>query len=403
MNGAGFILAINLFIAGLLATAFMTIAAYDRKQQAARWFGLSYLIGMAYVAIEFCIPFFYEAKTIVVLAFAVFLAATIMFNFGLARKYGRPFPAWSAAAFFCVATFAVFLVQDLPRQSFVRMSAYQLPYAAMQFLALWAVVRTKNKRATLDFVLIGLLAASALQFASKPLLAHAFGGWGANPQAYVDSTYAMVSQSMGLVFALAIALTFLVILGRDIVADVTTMSMTDTLSGLLNRGGFEQGAAVAVQDARRLGVPVSLVIADLDHFKLVNDTFGHASGDIVIRTFADFLRSAMAGRHVAGRIGGEEFAILLPGTNLAAARLFAEGARSAFATLEIRGMPKGRRFTASFGVAELAGGEGVSELMIRADRALYAAKDSGRDCVRIAPRPDMRRSGDGYGAAIRMH
>ena len=104
----------------------------------------------------------------------------------------------------------------------------------------------------------------------------------------------------------------------------------------------------------RLGVPVSLVISDLDHFKAVNDTFGHAAGDTVIVTFAGFLRSAMAEHHVAGRIGGEEFAILLPGTNLVAARLFAEGARSAFAALTVDGMPETKRFTASFGVAELA-------------------------------------------------
>lgn len=86
-----------------------------------------------------------------------------------------------------------------------------------------------------------------------------------------------------------------------------------------------------------------------------------------------------------------------------AARLFAEGARSAFSALDIPGFQQGKRFTASFGVAELAGGESVAELMARADRALYAAKESGRDCVKIAPRPDMRRSGDGHGTAIRMH
>ena len=315
MNGAGFILAINLFIAGLLAVAFMTIAAYDRRGMAARWLGLSYLVGMAYIAIEFCIPLIAPAyaKPAVVLAFAVFLAATILFNFGLARKYGRPFPIWPIAVFFVAATLAVFFVQDLPRQSLARMGAYQFPYAVMQAMALWIVVRSAKKRDNLDLTLMCLLAASALQFLSKPLLAHALGGWGSNPQAYADSTYAMVSQSMGIIFALAIALTVLVILGRDILADVTAMSMTDTLSGLLNRGGFEQRAAIALEESTHLGVPASLVIADLDHFKLVNDTFGHASGDVVIRTFAGFLRSAMSAHHVAGRIGGEEFAILLPG------------------------------------------------------------------------------------------
>jgi diguanylate cyclase (GGDEF)-like protein len=207
---------------------------------------------------------------------------------------------------------------------------------------------------------------------------------------------------MGTIFAIAVALLLLVILVRDVLADANTRSETDMLSGLLNRGGFEAHAAEALREASRLGVPVSLVISDLDHFKSINDNFGHAAGDTVIVTFAGFLRSAMAEHHVAGRIGGEEFAILLPGTNLVAARLFAEGARNAFASLTVEGMPATKRFTASFGVAELAGGETISDLMERADKALYLAKNSGRDCVKIAPRPGGRRSGDDKGAAISL-
>ena len=139
-----------------------------------------------------------------------------------------------------------------------------------------------------------------------------------------------------------------------------------------------------MKDAVRQGIPVALVIADLDHFKSINDSFGHASGDRVIETFAGFLREAAAEHHVAGRIGGEEFAIILPGTNLAAARLFAEGARSAFGALPIDCLPANHRCTASFGVAELHPAEDFSDLLRRADEALYQAKGSGRDCVRIS-------------------
>jgi diguanylate cyclase (GGDEF)-like protein len=104
---------------------------------------------------------------------------------------------------------------------------------------------------------------------------------------------------------------------------------------------------------------------------------------------------------VAGRVGGEEFAVLLPGTNLVAARLFAEGTRNAFGGLMVEGLPATKRFTASFGVAERAKGETISDLMGRADKALYLAKNSGRDCVKIAPRPSGRR-GDDKGAAISL-
>ena len=194
----------------------------------------------------------------------------------------------------------------------------------------------------------------------------------------------MISQSLGSVFGIAIALMMLAILVSDILAQATQKSETDTLSGLLNRRGFEARAEMAVRDAARQGIAMSLVICDIDHFKAVNDLLGHASGDRVIAAFAGFLRSAAANHHAAGRIGGEEFAVILPGTNLLAARLFAEGARNAFSALRVDGLPQDRRFTASFGVAELAPGESITDLLIRADAALYEAKNSGRDCVRVS-------------------
>ncbi|MGO4835505.1 GGDEF domain-containing protein, partial [Rhizobiaceae sp. 2RAB30] len=96
------------------------------------------------------------------------------------------------------------------------------------------------------------------------------------------------------------------------------------------------------------------------------------------------LRTALSDHHVAGRIGGEEFAVVLPGTNLVAARLFAEGVRGVAARLCVEGIPEPSRLTASFGVAELASGEGLQELMQRADKALYEAKKAGRDRVRLS-------------------
>jgi diguanylate cyclase (GGDEF)-like protein len=384
MGGAEFILAINLLVAGLLAAAFMTVSFYDVGRASARWLVFGYLLGMAYFAIEFAIPVFDNPRPAVVTGFAVFIGATIAFNGGLARKYGVAPPWGPMLVFLFAATAAVYFVQDLPREALARMMAYQLPYAAMQFVGVAIVGSSRQRRDGLDHLLMAVLAASALQFVSKPFIAHALGGWGVNPQAYLQSNYALVSQSLGTVFGMAIALLILVILVRDVLAEVTLKSETDTLSRLLNRGGFERHAEIAMRDAVRKGIPVALVIADLDHFKSINDSFGHASGDRVIEAFAGFLRDAAADHHVAGRIGGEEFAIILPGTNLAAARLFAEGARSAFGALPIDSLPAQHRCTASFGVAELHPAEGFADLMRRADEALYQAKGSGRDRVRIS-------------------
>ncbi len=401
MSGGGFILAINLFVAGLLAASFMTIAAYDPRRKAARWLGLGYVAGMSNFLIEFGIATFGTSAFAVISAFIALLAAMAVFNVGIARKYAVPAPWPAMILLIAVSVVTCYLTLDMPRQSFTRMLLYQAPYFVMQAIAVSIVGRAKG-RGILDNALMALFAASALQFLSKPFVFRWFGGTGATAQDYLWTNYALFSQSMGTVFAMAIALMLLVILVRDTLADATARSEADALSGLLNRGGFEARAGEAIEGARRLGNPVSLIICDLDHFKAVNDTFGHASGDRVIVTFSGFLRSAMAGHHVAGRIGGEEFAILLPGTNLVAARLFAEGARNAFSALAIEGMPETKRFTASFGVAELTQGETVTDLMERADKALYLAKNSGRDCVKIAPRPDMRKFGDMLGAAIRL-
>ncbi|MDG4883429.1 GGDEF domain-containing protein [Mesorhizobium sp. WSM4884] len=390
MGSADFILVINLFVAGLLAAAFMTVAIYDVGRVPARWLAFGYVLGMAYFAIEFSIPAFADARLPVVVAFAVFLGATIAFNGGLAHKYDVT-PPWAPMLFFlAVSSVAVYLVQDLPRQSLTRMMAYQLPYAAMQFTALGIVLSSRQRLGRLDHILMLVLAASAAQFASKPFIAGALGGWGANPQSYVGTSYALVSQSLGTVFGLAVALLALAILVRDVLAEATSKSETDALSRLFNRRGFERHAALAMRDAVRQGVPVALLIADLDYFKSINDSYGHACGDRVIETFAGFLREAAAEHHVAGRIGGEEFAIILPGTNLAAARLFAEGARSAFSALPIDGLPVDHRCSASFGVAELAADESFSDLLRRADDALYAAKNAGRDCVRVSTGRGLR-------------
>jgi len=170
----------------------------------------------------------------------------------------------------------------------------------------------------------------------------------------------------------------------DLIGELRSESQTDPLSGLLNRRGFEEHASTILAATRHNGLPVSLVICDLDHFKAINDTFGHACGDRVIAAAGSFFGKAVPAHHAAGRIGGEEFAIILAGANLVAARLFAEGARGAFATLAVDGLPEKHPITASFGVAELGEGESISELLVRADMALYAAKKEGRDCVRVA-------------------
>ena len=382
MSGAAFILIINLLVAGLFCCVFVTIAVYDRRQLSARWFAATFALGMAYFLIEGLVPLLEEARLAVFLGQVTFLGTLVTLNVGVSRRYSSETPWALLGVVFAISVAISALTHEMPRQSLLRMFLYQAPFFAMQAIGAGIVLRAKG-RGLIDNVLASLFVISALHYLSKPLIAAAVGGPGENPQAYLGTIYALYSQSMGTVLAIATALLLMAMLIAGIVSEITAKSETDALSGLLNRRGFEIRLG-EITDGRSVGMPVALAICDLDHFKAVNDTYGHAVGDRVISAFATVLRKVSANHHVLGRIGGEEFAIVLPGSNLATGRLFAETVRTGFANLALDGLNIERRFTASFGVAQLTPGETSASFMARADAALYEAKRAGRDCVRVS-------------------
>jgi diguanylate cyclase (GGDEF)-like protein len=127
-----------------------------------------------------------------------------------------------------------------------------------------------------------------------------------------------------------------------------------------------------------------MILSDLDHFKSINDRFGHALGDRVIRRFSEILRLHAPREAIIARLGGEEFAVLLPSGQAAAAHVLAEAARTAFKDVAPYIVAGEVHPTASFGIAVAREKEGLLALMDRADRALYQAKSDGRDCIRSA-------------------
>nr|WP_237684460.1 GGDEF domain-containing protein [Pseudaminobacter soli] len=162
--------------------------------------------------------------------------------------------------------------------------------------------------------------------------------------------------------------------------DLAEQSVTDPLSGVLNRRGFfERGQAVL--DQANAALPAAVLICDIDLFKKVNDSYGHSIGDAVIQGLATVLREAVGEYGVVGRLGGEEFAVVLPKSDTRGALLFAEGLRSAFSHQRHEGIPPSQQPTVSIGLAECSGRETLGRVLDRADAALYRAKHSGRDRV----------------------
>jgi diguanylate cyclase (GGDEF)-like protein len=164
---------------------------------------------------------------------------------------------------------------------------------------------------------------------------------------------------------------------------IEKLTRIDPLTGMANRRYFEERFETASSFARRAGQPLTIIMVDLDHFKRVNDTYGHAAGDRVLKAFAECLSVTSREEDLITRYGGEEFLALLPNTRSFQGALFAERVRSALRDMDLLG--DGSRITASFGVAELVAEDSLDALLKRADDALYQAKENGRDRVVTAP------------------
>ncbi|MBA1380368.1 sensor domain-containing diguanylate cyclase [Pseudomonas brassicacearum] len=167
-------------------------------------------------------------------------------------------------------------------------------------------------------------------------------------------------------------------------AQLQLLSSTDRLTGLYNRGHWEGSLKAAYARHQRYGNALSLVMLDIDHFKHVNDNYGHQAGDKVIEQLAQLLREHARESDVAGRYGGEEFGVVLSDTDQAGARIFAERLRQAVEQLLVQYNGQDIRFTISLGVADLsAPANDHAELIARADQALYTSKKTGRNRVTV--------------------
>ena len=167
-------------------------------------------------------------------------------------------------------------------------------------------------------------------------------------------------------------------------------SLTDPLTSLGNRKYFDRAILTAINDAKRLNAPLSVLMLDIDHFKVFNDTYGHLTGDQVLRLVGMSLKQTVKGQDIAARYGGEEFAVVLPNTGLRQAKTVGEHLRHAVMSRELKKKSTGEllgRVTVSVGIALLRDTDDSDSLIERADISLYAAKHAGRNCVVLESDP----------------
>lgn len=309
-------------------------------------------------------------------------ASTLPYVSAMARLHGRRAPMRPLAiltAVVAVATFwFTFAVPSIP----FRLGAIGVQFLAAQGVLLALMVRgLRTEPGRAYRVLFALVAATA----ATTLLRTVWYAVAQDPPD-VDGASSVVLFFANLIFFATSGLAYVGVLEdrnrRAVEAateELARLSRTDALTGLANRGHFDATVRREVERSIRHGHPLTLALLDLDRFKAVNDVHGHVVGDRVLRRTAAALARTSRVHDLAARIGGEEFALILPDTDVAGGQALAERARAALgAAPGVTGVGE-VVVTASAGVAQLRAGEGAEGLYARADAALYAAKAAGRD------------------------
>ena len=316
-----------------------------------------------------------------------FLATGVLFAAAIIKRYDLPIPwrAMSVTVAVSITVFLWFLIgQPDIAARILSVSVGAGIIAAMIVRSLWPI----DKPYLIDRVLFWVAALSALNLIIRPIVLLSLVGGFDNYVGFQQSVYWTTVQFSQAMVSIVAAISLMVAVAIDQINELRRQVDDDNLSGLLNRRGFETQANTALRRCIDEDCPVALMIADLDHFKSINDNHGHAVGDAIIAAFGAHVRLIGPPGMIAGRIGGEEFALLVPGAGIEAARRLAEAVRKGLAAACADRIPARLCPTTSIGIAIGAPGTSLSALMADADQALYEAKRTGRNRVRaFTPKP----------------
>jgi diguanylate cyclase (GGDEF)-like protein len=302
---------------------------------------------------------------------AAFCASRSLFS-------GRP--RWRLLAIAPLATLIAGLADHPDRSTWSGGLVFLIAMAVMFLATAFELVRAAENPPDNDpsYVFLTRVLATGAAILGAYYLARAvvFASYG--PYSHTFTTWFGTAGTTVLLIVLLVAVSFSMssLTSAQQMSELRRQATHDSLTGLPNRREYLRSASMALQAARRSGRPAAVAMGDLDHFKRINDAIGHAGGDAVLRAFATSAQDMLHQGDVVARIGGEEFAVLLPDTDLDAAQRVLEHIGEAFGYAAARvGAPEA---TVSFGLAASVPAEDLAMVLERADAALYRAKEAGR-------------------------
>lgn len=368
---------INPMMAAIFAAIFWGIWLRDRSRVSVLCFAVSHF----FLASGFLIFHFApnpEAIGWILFMHVIYSAGAGLICWGAARRVGQRMAISPIIAIFVISS-AIIVAASFGSDMNPRLIATNTAYGLIFAMAAQLLSRS-GARHPVDLIVFWLFVLAAFQFFVRPQISTILGGPMSAAEYRASEFYAIWMLWMGSI-ALLQAISLVAASLFDQWEAIKQKAEIDPLCGLKMRGSFESAVMQTLEANADQRLPMSIIVADIDHFKRVNDIWGHQAGDKAIAAFGQLIGSMVRPSDICGRVGGEEFCILVYDCELGPATGLADRVRRKFETMEHEDLGADIRLTASFGVAELRAGEGYGKLFARADAALYKAKDAGRDCV----------------------
>jgi len=318
-------------------------------------------------------------RAIVAITHVPYTLSGIAISWGVLHRVGIVTPVRAMLAIALTGIVTMTVTQTLGNNVVADLYITNLTCGAIMVMTAQLFARA-GKRDAIEMFVLTMLVLTAAQFFLRPVLSLMFDGPVA-AEAYRDTVYYLAFMWVFACGSVLFGLAQIAASVKDQIAILRERSATDNLTGLLMRGEFEQQVDTALARAKTRGTSVALVIGDIDHFKQINDIWGHQVGDNALSAFGRMIGGTIRDCDLAGRVGGEEFCVLVWNADGSIAEGLAERLRVKASQLKVDNASLDVRLTASFGVASHEAGEAYHSLFARADKALYEAKSGGRDCV----------------------